>query len=101
MLQSASGVQSDDAVRLYLSLSNFADSAQRYTRLAEDARYQQTLRAGAEQLIRQAEQIDSLLQTADSSAHIQDDWRQAQDSLSRLSSAFQLAYRPGQSSFGE
>ena len=92
---------SDDTTKLYLSLSNFADSTERYKRLADDSRYQQMLRAGAEHLIRQAEEVDSLLRTADSTGHIEDDWRQVQDSLSQLSSRFQLAYRPGQSRFGE
>jgi len=89
--------ESEDAMRLYIAVSNFANSTEQLQKLAQD---QKTggFRGAAESLVRQAEDIDQLMRSVNTFGHLQDDWRQVQNSLSRLAGNFNLAYTPGGSS---
>jgi hypothetical protein len=93
------GAEADDAMRLYLAVSNFANSAKHFQQFASEDRYRDYLRGAAESLIRQAEQIDSLLRSVNTFGHLQDDWREVQNNLSRLAGNFNLAYVPATSQF--
>jgi len=107
MIQSDSGMsdtlrnssrESEDAMRLYIALSNFANSTEQLQKFAQDSRMGNSLRGGAEILVRQAEDIDQLMRSVKTFGHLQDDWRQVQNALSRLANNYNLAYTPGGSS---
>ncbi len=85
---------SEDTMRLYMALSNFANSTKQAQKFAEDSRIPD-LRGAADSLVRQAENIDQLMQSANTFGHLQDDWRLVQNAVSRLASNYNLAYTPG------
>jgi uncharacterized membrane protein len=89
---------SEDAMRLYIALSNFANSTKQVQKFADDSRMANNLRGAAQSLVRQAEDIDQLMRSVNTFGHLQDDWRQVQNSLSRLAGNYNLAYTPGGSS---
>lgn len=88
---------SEDTMRLYMALSNFANSAKQVQKLAEDSRIAD-LRGAADSLVRQAQDIDQLMRSVNTFGHLQDDWRLVQNAVSRLASNYNLAYTPGGSS---
>ncbi|RPJ61738.1 MAG: hypothetical protein EHM23_05940 [Acidobacteria bacterium] len=88
--------ESEDAMRLYIAISNFANSTEQLQKFAKDSRMG-ALRGAAESLVRQAENIDQLMRSVNTFGHLQDDWRQAQNALSRLAGDYNLAYTPGSS----
>jgi hypothetical protein len=94
-----SGAEADDAMRLYFAVSNFANSAKHFQEFAREDRYRDYLRGATESLIRQAELIDSLLRSVNTFGHMQEDWREVQNNLSRLAGNFNLAYVPGTSQY--
>ncbi len=89
--------ESEDAMRLYIAVSNFANSTEQLQKFAQDSRMPD-LRGAAESLVRQAEDIDQLMRSVNTFGHLQDDWRLVQSSLGRLASNYGLAYTPGGSS---
>ena len=88
---------SEDTMRLYMALSNFANSTKQVQKLAEDSRIAD-LRGAADSLVRQAQDIDQLMRSVNTFGHLQDDWRLVQNAVSRLAGNYNLAYTPGGSS---
>jgi len=93
----SSDQESEDATRLYMAISNFANSTKQFQQFARN-NASNRIRGAAQNLVRQAEDIDQLLQSVNTFGHLQDDWREVQSSLSRVASNFNLAYTPGGSS---
>jgi hypothetical protein len=86
--------ESEDAMRLYIAISNFANPTEQVQKFADDSRMS-GLRGAAESLVGQAENIDQLMRSVNTFGHLQDDWRKAQNALSRLAGNYNLAYTPG------
>ncbi len=88
---------SEDAMRLYIAVSNFANSTKQVQKFADDSRVI-NLRGAAESLVRQAEDIDQLMRSVNTFGHLPEDWQLVRNSLSRLANYYNLAYRPNGSS---
>jgi hypothetical protein len=92
-----SSADSEDAMRLYIALSNFANATKQVQKLSDDSRIAD-LRGAADSLVRQAENIDQLMWSVNTFSHLQDDWRLAQNTLIRLATDYSLSYTPAGSS---
>jgi hypothetical protein len=92
-----SGAGARDESRLEQAVRTFADDARRFADASFNGSSSVNSRAAARRLINRAQRIDRLLDRADTSSYIRDDWRDVEDQLYRLSDYFQLGYDPSRS----
>jgi hypothetical protein len=83
--------ESEDVIRLYMALSNFANSAELFSELARRPQAHD-LRGGAISLVYQAENIDRILARLNASPTVEQGWSEVQREIAQIGDSYNLGY---------